>query len=145
MLLPTRIVSKDTVALDLLRLVLCAILFTHGAYRFYDGTVPVLGDILRENGLPYANVLAWLVDLAEIGGTVLLALRLCVLPVCAILSFIYFTGILLFHRHNGFFVVGPGGGGWEYSALLITCLLVTAWENRSRGFLPFAAAPASGG
>ena len=50
-------------------------------------------------------------------------------PVCAALTIIYSTGIILFHRHNGFFVVGPGTGGWEYSALLITCLVVTAWEH----------------
>ena len=59
----------------------------------------------------------------------LLALRLLTLPVCAALTLIYTMGIILFHRHNGFFVVGPGTGGWEYSALLITCLLVTAWEE----------------
>ena len=139
------IVSKDTLALDLLRLVLCAILFTHGAYRFYDGTVPVLGDILQEHGLPWATVLAYLVDLAEVGGTILLALRLFVVPVSGILCTIYFTGIVLFHWKAGFFVVGPGNNGWEYSALLITCLLVTAWENRSRGFLPFGAASESRG
>jgi hypothetical protein len=28
--------------------------------------------------------------------------------------------------------LGPGSGGWEFSALLITCLLVTAWEDRNR-------------
>ncbi|HEY2344893.1 MAG TPA: DoxX family protein [Xanthomonadaceae bacterium] len=142
MMLPN-IVSRRTAGTDLLRLVLCAILFTHGAYRFYDGTVPVLGDILHEEGLPYGAVLAYLVDLAEVGGTLLLALRLLVVPVCGILCMIYSTGIVLFHWHAGFFVVGPGNNGWEYSALLITCLLVTAWENRSRGFLPFGAASGS--
>ena len=65
MILPN-IVSRRTAGADLLRLVLCAILFTHGAYRFYDGTVPVLGDILHEEGLPWGNVLAYLVDLAEV-------------------------------------------------------------------------------
>jgi putative oxidoreductase len=63
-----------------------------------------------------------------------LALRILVLPITLILSVIYFTGILMFNRHNGFFVVGAGEGGWEYNALLITCLMVTAWENRARKF-----------
>ena len=137
MLLPNRIVSRQTLGADLLRLVLCAILFTHGAYRLYEGSTPVLGEILGQEGFPFGTVLAYLVDIAETAGSIAVALRLFVIPICLIQSIIYFTGIMLFHRHAGFFVVGPGENGWEYSALLITCLLVTAWENRSAGFLPF--------
>lgn len=126
-----RIFARASAGTDLLRLVLCALLFTHGAYRFYEGSSPILGQILEEQGFPHGSgtVLAYLVNLTETVGTVLLALRLLTLPVCAALTVIYVTGVILFHRHNGFFVVGPGTGGWEYSALLITCLLVTAWEE----------------
>ncbi len=131
----SRFVTRDTLGIDVLRLILCAILFTHGAYRFYDGTIPKLGEILTANGLPAGVVLANLVNLAETGGTILLAARLMALPVTLILSFIYIVGILLFHRHQGFFVVGPGSGGWEYSALIIACLLVIAWENRAHKFV----------
>lgn len=135
MTLLDRLVTRETLGIDILRLALCAILFTHGAYRFYDGTIPKLGEILTTNGFPMGLVMANLVNLAETGGTILLAVRLMVLPVTIILSFVYFVGILLFHRHEGFFVVGPGSGGWEYSALIITCLLVVAWENRAHKFL----------
>jgi putative oxidoreductase len=126
----SRFVARETLGIDVIRLILCAILFTHGAYRFYDGTIPKLGEILTANGLPFGVILANLVNLAETGGTLLLAARLMVLPVSLILSLIYVVGIILFHRHEGFFVVGPGSGGWEYSALIIACLLVIAWENR---------------
>jgi putative oxidoreductase len=145
MTLPNRIVSKQTAGTDLLRLVLCSILFTHGAYRLYEGSTPVLGQILHDEGFPFGTVLAYLVDLAETAGTVAIALRVFVVPISCILSTIYFTGIVLFHGPSGFFVVGPGSNGWEYSALLITCLLVTAWENRARGFWPFGGSPASAG
>jgi len=145
MLLPSRIVSRQTLGADLLRLVLCAILFTHGAYRLYEGSTSVLGEILGQEGFPFGTVLAYLVDIAETAGSIAVALRLFVIPICLIQSIIYFTGIMLFHRHAGFFVVGPGENGWEYSALLITCLLVTAWENRSAGFLPFSQVRTSGG
>ncbi len=127
-----RLVDRDSVGTDLLRLVLCGLIFTHGAYRFYEGSTPILGEILSERGFPVGVALAYCVNLAETTGTVLLALRLLVLPVSLVLSLIYITGIVLFHGHNGFFVVGPGTGGWEYSALLITCLLMTAWQNRKR-------------
>ncbi len=132
MTLLQRVVSKDSAGTDLLRLVLCALIFTHGAYRFYEGSTPILGEILEKKGFPIGVVLAYAVNLTETVGTVLLALRLLVLPVSAALSLIYLTGIILFHRHAGFFVVGPGEGGWEYSALLITCLVTTAWQNRAR-------------
>jgi putative oxidoreductase len=130
-----RIFSRETAGTDALRLAVCALLFTHGAYRLSTGEAPGLGQILKEEGFPMGVVLGYLICFAETGGTVLLALRLLVLPVTLILCLIYFTGIMLFHRHHGFFVVGPGSGGWEYSALLITCLLVTAWENRKRMLL----------
>lgn len=116
-------------AVDALRLVLCGLLFTHGAYRYLDGTLPELGRILTSRGFPHGLLLANMVNLAETCGTILLALRLMVWPVCSVLILIYSVGILLFHRHQGFFVVGPGTGGWEYSALIITCLIVIMWEN----------------
>lgn len=127
-----RIFSTETAGPDLLRLVLCSILFAHGFHRLYVGDAPVLGDILAERGMPVAHTTAYLICLAETAGTLLLALRLLVWPISAILITIYFTGVMMFHRHHGFFVVGPGEGGWEYSALIITCLIVTTWENRDR-------------
>lgn len=128
----SRVVSKQTAGPDILRLVVCGILFTHGFYRLSHGEASGLGALLTEEGWPAGNFLAYLICLAETAGTVLLAIRLLVLPISLILSFIYFVGIMMFNRHHGFFLVGAGEGGWEYSALLITCLLVTAWENRTQ-------------
>jgi len=109
----------------------CATLFAHGSYRLYHGEAPGLANILRDEGVPASLLVAYLVCIAETAGTLLLAARVLVLPITLILSLIYFTGIMMFNRHNGFFLVGAGEGGWEYNALLITCLLVTAWENRN--------------
>lgn len=125
------IFSKGTAGSDTLRIVVCAILFTHGFYRLYHGEAVGLAGVLRDEGVPASLLFAYLICLAETVGTALLAMRLLVLPLTLILSSIYFTGIMMFNRHRGFFIVGPGEGGWEYNALLICCLLVTAWENRS--------------
>jgi putative oxidoreductase len=126
-----KIFTRASAGTDLLRLVLCALIFTHGAYRFYEGSSPILGQILEDQGFPGGSgtILAYAVNVTETLGALLLAMKLFTLPVCAALTIIYTTGIILFHRHNGFFVVGPGTGGWEYSALLITCLVTTAWED----------------
>lgn len=123
---------------DVLRLVLCSLVFTHGAYRFYDGSLPILGKLLEESGFPAGAgyFLAWCVNLAETGGAVLLAGGVLVWPLSLVFTLIYFTGIMIFHRHSGFFVVGPGSGGWEYSALLITGFVVVAWDNRSNRYWP---------
>ena len=103
-----RVFSKHTAGTDVLRLVVCATLFAHGSYRLYHGEASGLGEVLKDQGVPASLFTAYLICLAETGGTVLLALRLLVLPITIVLSAIYFTGILLFNRHNGFFVVGAG-------------------------------------
>ncbi len=126
-----RIISPRTAGTDLLRLAICAILFTHGAYRLATGEYVGLGHLLHEDGFPDGVLLPILVCLAETAGTLLVALRLAVWPLIAVLSTIYITGIVLYHGPSGFFVVGPGENGWEYSALILVCLWVTAWENRN--------------
>ncbi|HTL98593.1 MAG TPA: DoxX family protein [Holophagaceae bacterium] len=137
------LITKETAGLDLLRLALCAILFTHGAHRLISGEAPGLGGILADLKFPFPVTLAYLVCAAETGGSLLIALRILVAPAGAVLISIYATGIFLFHRHHGFFVVGPGEGGWEYSALLITCLGATMWANWRNRWLPARAARAT--
>ncbi|MCX4162894.1 MULTISPECIES: DoxX family protein [Paraburkholderia] len=128
-----RVVSRETAGTDLLRVVVCAILFTHGAYRIYLGEVSGFGALLQDSGVPAGLLVAWLVCIAETVGTVLLALRILVFPISLILSAIYFVGVAMFNWQRGFFVVGGhANGGWEYNALLITCLLVTTWANWGR-------------
>jgi putative oxidoreductase len=121
--------APRTAGYDVLRLAVCLLLSVHGWYRFYEGSLPVLAGILEARGFPFALVLVWLVNLAETGGTLLLALRILPVPISLILAGIYATGVVLFHWSQGFFVVGPGTAGWEYSALLIVCLLITAAVN----------------
>jgi putative oxidoreductase len=123
------IVTRRTAGYDVLRIAVCLLLSVHGGYRFYEGSLPVLAGILDARGFPFAIVLVWLVNLAETGGTLLLALRILAVPISLILAGIYATGVVLFHWSQGFFVVGPGTAGWEYSALLIVCLLITAAVN----------------
>ena len=130
---------------NLLRLVLCAIVFTHGLYRYYEGSLPVLGRLLEESGFPRGSgyALACAVNLTETIGAVLLALGVLVWPLCFAFCLIYFTGIVIFHWESGFFVVGPGTNGWEYSALLIACFIAVAWENRANRYWPLRRAGTS--
>ncbi len=46
-----------------------------------------------------------------------------VVPIAALLGVHMLTGIFLVHLPNGFYVIGPGSGGYELNLLLIAGLL----------------------
>src|SRR5262245_44580657 len=96
-----RIIARPTLGTDILRIVLCAILFTHGSYRFLHGEVPGLADLLHDEGIPFPLLTASLITLAETAGTALVLFRVMVLPTCLALIIVEFTGIMMFNRHNG--------------------------------------------
>ena len=127
--------------MTVLRVTLCGAIFMHGWYRQLSGHSDVLGGIMTSKGFPFGLQMIEGVNLVETLGAVLIACRLLVAPLTLLLSMFYAVGIVWFHWRHGFFVVAPGdfkwepeGWGWEYSALLITCLLTTAWDNRADPF-----------
>lgn len=65
----------------------------------------------------------------EIVGPVLLVLGRWVPPLCLVLAGLYAMGIALVHAQAGWFVVGLGRNGSEYSVLLIVCLLALALQH----------------
>ncbi|MCV2352537.1 DoxX family protein [Paucibacter sp. B2R-40] len=127
--------------MDAMRLILCICIFIHGAHRLLTGHSNVLGGIMTEKGFPFGLQIIIGVNLFETIGTVLIALRLMVFPISLVLICFYSVGIVWFHWPSGFFIVSPGelkwapeGWGWEYSLLLITCLVATSWDNRAAPF-----------
>jgi putative oxidoreductase len=132
--LQLRIVRPGHLAIDLVKLAVCAIILTHGMHRYLYGELGPLGDALAHFGFPFPRLEAQLVNLAETGGVLLIALGVLVRTMCAILIFIFATGVVLIHWQLGFFIVGPGEGGWEFSALLMSCLAAVAldyWPARA--------------
>ncbi len=124
---------KGHFAIDVVKVAACAIMFTHGVHRYLYGEIGPLGDVLAQIGFPFAQVQANLVNAAETFGTVLIALGVFVRSLCAVMILIFVTGIVIFHWQAGFFIVGPGEGGWEFSALLICCFAAVAldyWPSR---------------
>lgn len=113
-----------------LRLVLAGLLAAHGWARWLAGGVPPFGEFLAAVGFPAGLALAWGITLIEIIGTPLLAAGRFVTPLALLYAAIYATGILLVHAPAGWFVVGLGRNGAEYSVLLITLLLALAWSHR---------------
>ena len=84
--------------------------------------------------LPLGIVIAWCVTAFEIAGSLLLALGVRVLPLCLAFAAVYTAGIYLVHAPHGWFVVGPGRNGAEYSVLLICCLLLVGVRHYCRSY-----------
>jgi putative oxidoreductase len=109
------------------RILVAGLFIAHGLMRISNGTVDNFGEFLEIKGFPQGFVLAWMITLYEIiAGTLLLAGRWTRIVALGFVAH-QVMGILLVHAKNGWFVVGPGVGGVEYSVLLIgSCLLIAA-------------------
>ena len=123
--------SRAETALMIQRVLLSFIIAAHGWARWIFDAVEPFGIWLDGQGFPLGVVIAYTVTLIEVLGTPLLAIGRFVLPLCIIYSVIYTMGIVLVHAPEGWFVVGLGRNGMEYSVLLIVCLLSVAYQ-----FLP---------
>ena len=113
------------------RLLVALLIGIHGWYRLSVGTSPGFGDWLATQGIPLAHTVAWGVTIGEIVGSACLAVGLCVRPIALLFMAIYAMGILLVHAPEGWFVVGAGRNGMEYSVLLIASLALVALRIRA--------------
>lgn len=135
--------ARAEAGLRLLRLALAALLFVHGFARVYYGGVAPFAAWLSNDaaplqpfaawlagiGVPFGAIVAWGVTAWELTASWLLAFgpKRWLPPVCAVFIAIYACGIWLVHAPAGWFVVGAGRNGSEYSVLIIACLAMLAW------------------
>ena len=115
--------------LTALRLVIAALLAIHGWYRLIEGGVAPFGEWLTSQGVPMGPYVAGGVTGYEIVATVLLAIGWRVPWLCVGFIAIYATGLVMVHWPAGWFVVGGGRNGMEYSVLLIACLAALAFTH----------------
>ncbi|ACY14559.1 DoxX family protein [Haliangium ochraceum] len=120
----------------LIRVVIALMLAIHGIARMRFGMVDELGSFLETQGVPLAGVAAYLITGVEILGGTSLALGFFVTPLCAWFALQLVLGIVYVHASAGWFVVGFGHDGMEYSVVLIAALLAVALLDR--GVDPFA-------
>lgn len=90
------------------------------------------GQWLDSQQIPFGLAVAWAITLVEVVGTPVLAWGRYVTPLCLVYASIYAVGIVLVHAPAGWFVVGLGRNGMEYSVLLIACLLSLAYWHLDR-------------
>lgn len=113
-------------AIVLLRAAVAALLLIHGITRLFLG-VGGFGDWLDSQGIPFGGAVAWGVTLGELVLTPLLAAGLATRPIALYLAAELCVGAWMVHLPEGWFVVGAGRNGVEFSVLLITCLLLVAY------------------
>lgn len=113
-----------------LRIVLAGLILAHGWYRCLHGGVAPLGDFLDAKGLKIGDAIAWAITIFEMLAPLSLIVGRYVFPVTLACSFIYAMGIWLVHAPAGWFVVGAGRNGAEYSVLLIAALLCVGLHHR---------------
>lgn len=121
--------TRSLQALFVLRIAVSCIIAAHGLARFWFDGIQPFGVWLDTQAVPAGLVVAYTITLLEIVGTPLLALGIFVPPLCLAYATVYFLGIILVHAPEGWFVVGLGRNGMEYSVLLIVCLLGIGYQH----------------
>ena len=121
--------DKKSSALVFLRLAVAVLLFVHGAARIANGTVDDFGGFLGSQGFPLGFYLAWGLTIFELVGSVLLAAGFYTWIIALLFTAELAAGIALVHWKEGWFVVGAGRNGMEFSVLLIASLFAIAFAN----------------
>lgn len=127
---------KGDILWTILRITLAGLIAAHGWARLLSDAVAPFGTWLDSLGFVVGPVIAWSITILEIAGTPLLALGRFVLPLTVAYAAIYAMGIVLVHAPAGWFVVGLGRNGAEYSVLLIVTLLCVGLHQASRAPFP---------
>jgi putative oxidoreductase len=116
-------------ALLIIRTFLAATMLIHGVARIQAGAVEPFGGFLTAQGFPLGFYIAWAITVFEIIGGIVLAAGYFVPVLALIFAAHLIAGIVLVHAENGWFVVGLGRNGMEYSAVLIISFLAVGYAH----------------
>jgi putative oxidoreductase len=126
--------ERTELALSGIRIALAVLIFIHGAFRasHWDPYVTGFGEWLSSIGFPYGLYWAAAVTLYELIAPLFLLARRFVTLACLGHIVIVGLGMVLVHYPDGWFVVGAGRNGMEYSLLLLVGLIAVAWAHAPR-------------
>jgi putative oxidoreductase len=122
--------NTEKLALTIIRMAAAGTMLIHGIARIVNNGVTPFDGFLANFGLPPYS--AWAITLFEIVGAVLLMINRWVIPISILFILQLLMGIILVHGREGWFVVGAGRNGVEYSVLLITCFLCIVLVSKKR-------------
>ena len=121
--------SREELSFILLRCITGVIIASHGWHRLLTGGYEPFGGWLTGEGFPFGLWIALGITLFEIIGSVFLVAGKKLPYICTTYILIYFTGLILVHLPHGWFVVGSGSNGIEYSVLLIASLFCIGYPE----------------
>ncbi|MCL1051214.1 DoxX family protein [Shewanella abyssi] len=124
--------TKEEVAFIFLRVIVAIIIASHGWHRLLSGGYEPFGGWLTSQGFPLGLAIAWAITLFEIIGSLFLLMGKQLPYICASYMVIYISGIFLVHLEHGWFVVGSGTNGIEYSTLLVVSLLCIGYPHMNK-------------
>ena len=120
--------NLNQLALTLIRIAAAGTMIIHGVTRLSLGTVSGFDGWLTSLGFPPFT--AWGITFFEIIGGVAMLLNIrWTKYICIVFILQLIMGIILVHGPEGWFVVGAGRNGMEYSVVLIICFISTALAN----------------
>jgi putative oxidoreductase len=120
-------------SLAIVHIVVALVLMVHPFFRIVEGEVGGFGEFLSSVGLPLGVAVAWLITLGTFLGSVAMIAERLVVPGCIAHLIVLIVGIPMEHARHGWFVVGGGRNGMEYSVTLIACLvaiLLAYWPRK---------------
>ena len=121
-MLPTGTRKSSPRSIALVRIATGIVLGLHGWSRLLSGGYEGFGGYLLSQGIPLPSAVALGITLFEIVGSLLLVSRRLVIPAAIGHALILAGGIVMVHGPEGWFVVGAGRNGVEFSVLLLACL-----------------------
>lgn len=122
---------RNEIGWTVLRVMVAVIIGAHGWTRLLNWEFAGLGQWLTSQGVPFGLAIAAAVTFLEAAGSLLLAFGVLVVPLALFFTVIYTVGIVMVHAPDGWFVVGKGRNGAEFSVLLIVSLLCVALQHVS--------------
>jgi putative oxidoreductase len=113
-------------ALIMLRVSVATLYMAHATVRIVGGSLAQFGDFMEQAGFSHGIAWVWAITLYELIAGTLMALGRQVKWAATGLFTIAAVGVVIIHRHFGWFVGEHGTGGSEYSVCLMVALLVIA-------------------
>lgn len=126
------IFSKDF-ALTFVRVAAAGNMLIHGISRVVTSGVTPFDEYLSSLGFPPYT--AWIITVFELIAAVLIMINRWTSILSVLFCVELVVGIMLVHGREGWFVVGHGRNGSEYSVLLIICFIAAAlayWPTKER-------------
>ncbi len=121
--------DRVELSLSIVRIAVAILVFIHGAFRasHWDPYVTGFGEWLSSIGFPQGFYWAAAVTIYELVAPLFILTRRFVTFACLGRIGIIALGAVLVHYPAGWFVVGAGRNGMEYSVLLLAGLIAVAW------------------